>query len=257
MIRAIIIEDSQACVEHLRRAIRNFPKIKILGKPAENIDAAVKLINIEKPNLVFLDLGLRDGGTRDGLIALNKAKYKNFHVIIFTGGSIEECYKEAFRYEKTAFCNTISVQYIWKNSDFESELKEAIKYCCSNLSSSEDKIVIPISKRRLLIENICNIDMCKVSLKNIPIPIVKKEYGTMFYLVNKEAVCSIKSIDSFKNELTTFFDIGNDCFLNKSNVKEISVDERYVIMESGNKFEEGFSPEKIKKLYDEFRKQIQ
>jgi len=251
MIRAIIIEDSEASVELLRQAVKKFPQIKIVGKPAEYIDEAVKLINAEKPNLVFLDLGLNDGGTRDGLIALNRSKYKNFHVIIFAGGSFEKCCNEAFRYEKTAFSNTLSIQYICKNSDYENEMRDAIEYCCSNLSSLGDKIVIPISGRRLLIENLCNIDACKKTLRPIPIP--KKEYNTMFYLVNGNTVSSTKSIDSFKDELASFFDMGNDYFFNKSNIEEICVKEKFIRMKNGNIFKEDSISEKIEELYDDFR----
>jgi len=251
MIRAIIIEDNQASVKILRKAIKNFPQIKIIGNPAACIDDAVKLINTEKPNLVFLDLKLDDGGDRDGLIALNKAEYKNFHVIIFAGGSFEKCCNEAFRYEKTAFSNTLSIQYICKNSDYENEMRDAIEYYCSNLSSSGDKIVIPISGRRLLIENIGNIDMCKKTPRLIPIP--KKEYNTTFYIVNGNIVSSIKSIDGFKNELASFFDMENDCFFNKSNIGEICVKEKFIRMKNGNIFYENFLSEKIEELYDDFR----
>jgi len=70
--------------------------------------------------------------------------------------------------------------------------------------------------------------------RKIPNP-CKKEYNAKFYLVNGETITSTKSIDSLKNELKTFYDVGDNYFINMDNIKEICVEKEYIVMESGKK----------------------
>ena len=135
MVKAVIIEDNVECVKYLNKILEKFPQIKIVGEPATCIKDSIELINTKKPAMVFLSLGLNDGTNRDGFIALNMAEYRDYHVIIFTAQILEENYKESY---KSAFYGTRSVRYIPKLSD-DGVLKDAIKYCCSKLSTSRHK----------------------------------------------------------------------------------------------------------------------
>jgi len=81
MINALIIDDQS----HFRDIIRTmlaeyFPEIKVVGI-AETVEDGVNKIKDLKPNLVFLDIELKDGS---GFHILQRIKEKNFKVIFIT-----------------------------------------------------------------------------------------------------------------------------------------------------------------------------
>lgn len=57
MIEAVIIEDSRLARQELKELLKPFPQIRIVGE-AESAAAALELIRLVKPDLIFLDIHL-------------------------------------------------------------------------------------------------------------------------------------------------------------------------------------------------------
>ena len=52
---ALIIDDERLAREEVRRALENYPEFTIVGE-ANNVDVAIKLIEKERPDIIFLDI---------------------------------------------------------------------------------------------------------------------------------------------------------------------------------------------------------
>lgn len=81
MINAIIVEDEKHNIETLERLIKNHcQEVKIIGA-AENISDAKLLIELHKPDVVFLDIQM---GGSTGFDLLKNITDRNFEVIFIT-----------------------------------------------------------------------------------------------------------------------------------------------------------------------------
>lgn len=89
-IRTIIIEDNLTAVDYLSSVlINNLKNIEIIGV-AGNITDSIKLINTEKPELVFIDIELTDGNSFE---IFNQLHFTDFEVIFVT--AFDEYLKKA------------------------------------------------------------------------------------------------------------------------------------------------------------------
>lgn len=113
MYKAIIVEDEY----HLREALSILIEmvaqedVQIVGY-AERADEAVKLIDRLKPDLVFMDIMLKEG---TGFDVLNNVSHRAFHLIFTT--AYEEHAVRAFKFS--------AIDYLLKPIDAE-ELKMAL-----------------------------------------------------------------------------------------------------------------------------------
>jgi two-component system LytT family response regulator len=57
-LNAIIVDEERLARVNLRRLLKPFPEIEIAGE-ANSCESALKLINLNKPHLVFLDIQLQ------------------------------------------------------------------------------------------------------------------------------------------------------------------------------------------------------
>ena len=53
--KAVIIDDERLAREEVKRALKKYPEFIVVGE-ANNVDAAIKLIANEDPDLLFLDI---------------------------------------------------------------------------------------------------------------------------------------------------------------------------------------------------------
>jgi two-component system LytT family response regulator len=113
MYRAIIVEDELNLRELLIIKIQEKFEgtIKVIAQ-AENTIDAVELINSLQPDIVFMDIQLRDG---TGFDVLEKIKFKDFYLIFTTG--YQEYAIKAFKYS--------AIDYLLKPLDND-ELENAI-----------------------------------------------------------------------------------------------------------------------------------
>lgn len=80
-IKSIIVDDEEINIENLRELLGKYcPSIEIVGM-ASDVDGALEMINIYKPDLVFLDIQL---GRLSGFDLLNRLTNKSFEVIFVT-----------------------------------------------------------------------------------------------------------------------------------------------------------------------------
>jgi len=80
-MRTLIVEDEIAGQELLKKNIsENFPECKIVAV-IDNVEEAVKQINLLKPELLFLDIHIK-GGT--GFDVLKQVSEKTFEIIFIT-----------------------------------------------------------------------------------------------------------------------------------------------------------------------------
>ncbi|MDT0557566.1 LytTR family DNA-binding domain-containing protein [Ichthyenterobacterium sp. W332] len=83
-MRVVIIEDEIQAVRALEYEIKTYCKaIEICGN-ADTIESAINLITKEEPELIFLDVQLKDG---NGFEILQKIEHQNFKVIFTTAYS--------------------------------------------------------------------------------------------------------------------------------------------------------------------------
>lgn len=81
MIRSIIVDDEKKSRETLKRMITNFCEgVEIIGE-AGSVDDAYRLLSVENPDVVFLDVEMPGG---NGFTLLEKYKKPPFQVIFTT-----------------------------------------------------------------------------------------------------------------------------------------------------------------------------
>lgn len=80
-MRAIIVDDEQANVKNLQALlVKHCPEINLLAY-ANNIETAIRLINLHQPNLLFLDIQLNK---ESGFDLLKQIAVKSFVVVFVT-----------------------------------------------------------------------------------------------------------------------------------------------------------------------------
>lgn len=81
MIKALIIDDEPASLSGLESLLKLFcPTVNVIGV-ANSVESGVAQIRVLKPDLVFLDIELRDG---TGFDILDQAGHSGFSVIFIT-----------------------------------------------------------------------------------------------------------------------------------------------------------------------------
>jgi two-component system LytT family response regulator len=126
MLNAILIDDEA----HVRLDVRQklealFPnEIHILTE-AESVSSAVSAIEKHKPDLVFLDIDIKEG---TGFDVLTSCTFKNFEVIFITG----------FNDQAIKAIKAGALDYILKPVD-EEELNEAVQRAIEN-SKKENQL---------------------------------------------------------------------------------------------------------------------
>ena len=82
MLRSVIIDDEINSRELLATLLNNYTKdVEVIGSAA-NISEGLNIINVQKPDIIFLDIELPDGTGFELLDTLSNAKY----LICFTTG---------------------------------------------------------------------------------------------------------------------------------------------------------------------------
>jgi two-component system, LytTR family, response regulator len=97
-IRSVVIDDEQSNTDLLVHFIRKYcPQLAVVGT-AKTIEAAKELIEVEKPQLGFLDIKLNKGTGFDLLDQLNEASFNIIFVTAFNEFAIK-----AFKYNTIDF----------------------------------------------------------------------------------------------------------------------------------------------------------
>jgi two-component system LytT family response regulator len=251
MIKAVIIEDSLPNREDLENIISNIDKkIDVVVEEGTKddigfVDNCVKLIDKEKPDVVFLDIELRGG---NGFDLLEKVVYKDFYFIIITGTGERGNYPhKASRYKQ------VRPEYItYIEKPLQDELiADAIKMLKAKIQKDNPIIIIPTKYKNIHVKH-SDIILCK--------EIEPKEkhfmkYKTTEFQCEKDdgsftSIISTEPLEYFKSKynriFATFFEVCDNFYINKSFVESTDDIQYEVTMKGGEKIE--LTMDKLKEL---------
>ena len=188
MIKAVIIDDISEAITVLKADLENYcVNIEVIGS-ADGVVSGAKLIKELKPDLVFLDIQMKDGTGFDLLEILNEVNFK----LIFTTASDEYAVK-AFKFS--------AVDYLLKPIDPD-ELMDAVSRV-----EGQDK---PAQRIDLLRENFVKAKRIalntleKIHIVNVE-EILRCESNinyTMFYFTDNSKLLVTKTLKEFDNLLS-------------------------------------------------------
>ncbi|WP_372754394.1 LytR/AlgR family response regulator transcription factor [Mariniflexile sp.] len=213
MIKAIIIDDEQHCINAIKLLAKSVNNLEIINAYT-SVDEAVEAIEWHQPDLVFLDVQIHD---KTGFDFLKMMKSITFEVIFTTAH--EEFAVQAFKFS--------AIDYLLKpieEEDFmlaiaKSQEKLAIKdfskkvnTLLNNISKQDGskKITIPTADGLEFLE-VSNIIRCEADIN----------YTTIFTTDRKKILVS-KTLKSFESLLSNcnFFRIHNSHLINLDFVKK-------------------------------------
>lgn len=214
MLKAIIIDDETPSAKSLHTLLSKYcPQVEVMGI-AEGVCTGIELIGSVRPDVVFLDIQMKDGTGFDLLERLPDIKFK----LIFTT-SYDQYAVKAFRYS--------AMDYLLKPINPEelilsvarlseqiriSEIEQQVKVLLQNRNSF-DRVALPTSEgiRFVKTNDIlrCESDgnytlIFLLSGEKILIPKTLKVYAEilpddMFYRVHKSHLINIEHIKQYVN----------------------------------------------------------
>ena len=136
MMTAILIDDEEAMRNNLTRLLGKYlPQIKVIAE-ADGVESGLELLEEQSPNVLFLDVEMKDGTGFDLLSQFGKP---NFHVIFVTGH--DHYAIKAFKYS--------AIDYLLKPVD-PTELVAAVDKVFSQLTNAlNDGVANLISNQSL------------------------------------------------------------------------------------------------------------
>ena len=223
MIRAVIIDDIPEAIAVLKADLENYcVNIEVVGS-AEGVVTGAKLIKEIKPDLVFLDIQMKDGSGFDLLEILGDVNFK----LIFTTASDEYAVK-AFKFA--------AVDYLLKPIDPD-ELMDAVSRV-----EGQDK---PAERIDLLKENFVKAKrialntLQKIHIVNVE-EILRCESNinyTMFYFTDGTKLLVTKTLKEFDNLLSghNFIRVHQSHLINTSFIKEFLKSDGVIVLKDGTK----------------------
>ncbi len=196
MIKTIIIED----VGNTREAInaileRNCPDIKVVGEAAD-VTSGIGLIHEAKPDLVLLDIQLKDGTAFDLLGGLATINFSIIFITAFESYAIRAFKFSALDYIVKPIRSADLVNAIHKFTEIRHQEDLAIKIATylSNLDHppAGKKIVLK-SVERIMVLDIKEIVRCE-----------SQANYTMFHLADGQQLLESKTLKEFEDLLEDF-----------------------------------------------------
>ncbi|WP_207384877.1 LytTR family DNA-binding domain-containing protein [Flavobacterium sp. MEB061] len=190
--KAIIIEDENRLREALSIMLEMVAGdlVQIIGY-AESVDEAKKMIDRLKPDLVFMDIMLKDG---TGFEVLQQLTFQSFHLIFTT--AYEQHAVNAFKYSAIDYLlKPIDPQELKMAIDRIAVLKERvlenqqINELQTNLSKTPDRIVLP-TQEAMYVVKLDHIIRCETS----------GSYTT-FFLVDGRKIMVSKPLKNYEDIL--------------------------------------------------------
>lgn len=206
-IKAVIIDDEQMSVGVLQSLLNELAKdVEIIGTSG-SIQGGVKLIDALEPELVFLDIHLKDGY---GFDILEKVKHTNFQVVFIT--AYHNYAVKAFQFS--------ALHYLLKpinDSDLESALERYRNPKNTDLTpQSTHQILKSAMKNKYKKLGLPTLNAVRyVDIELISHCEASAGYTT-FWLTNKEKIMVSKSLSIYENLLSEigFFRIHDKYLIN-------------------------------------------
>jgi two-component system LytT family response regulator len=229
MLRTLIVDDEEHMRQTLEKMVDRFcPNVKILGE-ANGVASGVKAIRKHHPDLVLLDIKMKDG---TGFDLLNQLQPVDFKVIFIT--AYDNYAIKAFRFS--------AIDYLLKPVDPD-ELVEAIRKAENtvqhdfntqlqtleeNMETKDDsgkKIILKTLDNIYLVKikdiNYCESESSYTAIylqngKRILVSNTLKDYDDMlkdygFYRVHKSFLVNVRNIERFEKAEGGFVVLENEC----------------------------------------------
>jgi two-component system LytT family response regulator len=237
MINAIIVDDVEKAIVVLRRQLEEHcPEVNVIGQ-AEDVEEAKRLIELHKPQLVFLDIQIAG---KSGFDLLLEIRERNFHVILVTAHS--EFAIKAFRFSVT--------DYLLKPVD-SSILKQSVQKVLNLIESSIPDNKSTASAQTLRIPSTNGLAFVKL---NDIIRLEAEGHYTHIYVVNERHYFSSYHLRQFEEHLdkNLFLRAHRSHIINQEKIKAVfQKPTLYVEMI------DGFKIEIPRRSREEFIKRIQ
>jgi two-component system LytT family response regulator len=228
ILTAILIDDEEKSIQTLHQMLSLFcPNVQIIGE-AKDVKTGVELLQIVKPDIVFLDIQMPDG---NGFDLLRKLSNTNFHLIFTT--AYDQYALRAIKFN--------ALDYLLKPIDVE-ELKtavakalklqkpknEEVNNLLSNLNKNpeEHKIVLSTSEGMHIIK-VKSIIRCQAD-----------DYYTNFYLDDGRRIMISKTLKENEELLNghNFIRPHRSHLVNMAYIKRyVKSDGGYIILSDGTK----------------------
>lgn len=225
MLKAVIIDDIDLARQTLKKDLLLYcPDVEVIGE-AEGVVSGVKLLRSIKPDVLFLDIQLKDGVGFDLLEILPDVSFK----IIFTTASDAYAIK-AFRHA--------AVDYLLKPIDPD-ELMSAIEKLKSGFSQQAQVSVLMENNRSKTTSKIALHTQDKIHVVDIS-DIIRCEANvnyTEFHFINSKKILVTKTLKDFEEMLKEngFYRVHQSHLINTKYIKEfVKTDGGYLIMSDGN-----------------------
>lgn len=227
-MKAVIIDDVKDARDTLRADIETYcPDIKILGE-AEGVVTGAKLLKEQNPDLVFLDIQMKDGSGFDLLEIVGKPAFKT----IFTTASDAFAIK-AFRFS--------AVDYLLKPIDPD-ELVEAVKKVGSETAGEKENLDLlkeNLSQKSKKQSRIALSTQDKIHVVKIS-DVIRCESSvnyTTFYFEGDKKLLVTKTLKEFDELLSehNFIRVHQSHLVNAERIKEyVKTDGGYLVMLDGS-----------------------
>ncbi|AYN67102.1 DNA-binding response regulator [Euzebyella marina] len=233
MLKAIIVDDEKHCQDALIQLLENYSATIELVKTVESVEAAQKAINDYEPDVVFLDVHLRN---ETGFDLLRQLPFIDFYIVFTT--AFEEYAVNAFKYsafdyllkpiDSIEFNETMGRLLEKKNQENNSKRLEVLFHNFESNLGGMKKIAIPTLKDYTFLK--------------IPEIIRCESDGnyTQIFSVNGKRLTATRTLKYFEGFLDSmqFFRIHKSHFVNLSHVeKYIKGKGGYVVMSDGTTLE--------------------
>ena len=192
-MRGIIVDDELPARNNLRMMLTHYcPELEIVGE-SDTVKTTIDLIKSTQPDLVFLDIDLKDGTGFDVLSRIPHRTFSFFFVTAFEHYAIK-----AFKFS--------ALDYLLKPIDPE-ELQNAIQKVRKQSSGKDQQVKIDVfqenqrlnfSEKKIVLSDADNIYV--VSIQDI-IRCESANSYTMFCLADGRQILITESLKSFENLL--------------------------------------------------------
>lgn len=230
MIRAIVIDDEVNSRESVKEMLRLYcPEVMVVAE-ADGVNSGLAGIELNRPELVFLDIRMPDG---TGFDLLRKAGNIEFKVIFVT--AYEEYAIKAFKFN--------AIDYITKPLDpdeLRSAVEKATKYFSSGTVNESIKLLLesinkPPSQqnRKIVLRTLNTVHVIEID------KIIRCESDrnyTAFYLTDEEKILISRSMKEFDEILEGhgFLRVHNSHLINLNFVRKFLKDELICVLKDNS-----------------------
>ncbi len=242
MIKAIIVDDELKSREVIKTLVEAFcPEVEIVDT-AEDIKGALQSIRQHQPNLVFLDITLKEG---DSFQILQELDEITFEIIFVT--AYDEYSVKALKYS--------GITCLFKPLDIE-ELQEAVKKVANkktNMNTAYQMVNGILKSKFTKIPVITSGGLVFKSVDTITY-IERSDIGTTIHFDNKATVDSKRKIPEFEGIILNnhFRRIGKDYLINTSQLNFSNATKTSLVFDNDERLE--LPPNELLKLLDFLRK---